>query len=54
MAGSPVEEEATVKVELWLNDLRIETAGNEEEAVERLEAVWKMEVNGEGGGEGRV
>ena len=42
-----------MKVELRLNDLRTETVGNEEEAVESLEAVWKMEVNGEGGGEGK-
>ena len=53
MAGSEDEEEESENVESLLNNLSIETAGTEEEAVEILEAVLRMAVygNDEGGGE---
>ena len=36
-----------------INNLRIETAGTEEEAAEHLEAALGMEVESDGGSEGR-
>ena len=41
---SAEEKEATVIVEVGLNNLRRETAGVEEEAAERLEAALQVDI----------
>ena len=50
-AGSAEEEEGRENLEGLLNNLKIETAGTEEEAAESLEAALQIEVYGDGEGE---